>query len=110
MKRVAVDNSEIRRFYAECQEMVAHWNKARPERGGKFKATLELVNRQTDELVIRLDPEPAGLGKGARMTILQICFDHTTSTFEGKTPGLPIDNTQVVTLDDIQRTLDRFNP
>ncbi len=110
MKRAVVDNSEIKAFYDKCQEIVSYWNANRPDRGGEINVTLELVSRKTDELVIRIDPELGGFGKVARLTILQIWFDPATSTFMGKTPGLPTDNTQKVTLDDLERTLNKFNP
>ena len=105
-----VDNTKIREFYNSCQELVSYWNAKQPDSGGKLKVTLEVYKRDSDELVVRIDPLPPGTGRSGRMTILLISFNHEKQILEGYTPGLPLDNTTTVTLEHLQTTLEKFKP
>ena len=108
--KTKVDNTAIRAFYDEVQEVVSRWNSARHDGGGELKVSLEPVDKQGEELVIRIDAEPYVTSGPGRMTLLQIWFDPNSSEMMGKTPGLPVDNTEPITIDRIQQTLKSFNP
>ena len=110
MKRTVVNNTAIKAFFVKCQKAISYWNANRHDGGGEIKASLELVNSRTDELVIRLDAEPHGVGVAGRMTMLQIWFDSKKSMIMRKTPLLPTDNTKEMTLEVLQCVLDTFDP
>jgi hypothetical protein len=109
-KPEVVDNTQIRNFYDGCQEIVSRWNKQRPDNGGELVVTLELHRKGSDRLVIRIDPHPPGTGQAPRMTILLIWYNPDMLIFESTTPGLPLDLTDPITLEQLHATLQRFNP
>jgi hypothetical protein len=109
-KPEVVDNTLIREFYDNCQEVVSRWNKERPDNGGELIATLELHKKSSDQLVIRIDPHPPGTGRAPRMTILMIWYNPDKKSFESVTPGMPLDTTDPITLEQLHCTLLRFNP
>ncbi len=109
-KPKVVDNTKIREFYDNCQEMVSRWNKVRPDNGGELVVTLELHKKGSNQLVIRIDPHPPGTGRAPRMTILMIWYNPDKQIFESMTPGMPLGTTDPITLEQLDATLQRFNP
>jgi hypothetical protein len=109
-KPQVVDNTQIREFYDSCQEIVSRWNKGRPDNGGELAVSLELHKKGSNQLVIRIDPHPPGTGRAPRMTILQISYNPEKKVFESMTPGMPLDLTDPITLEQLNATLQRFNP
>lgn len=111
MKKAVVDNSEIGAFYDECQEIVSRWNARRNDGGGEIRVTLEDMDRRTTQKVIRIDAEPYPIRKNeGRMTMLQIWYDADKALMLAKTPLLPVDNMESITIDRLHQTLEHFNP
>lgn len=111
MKKIVVDNSEIEAFYDQCQELVSRWNARRHDGGGEIRVTLENVQRRTTQKVIRIDAEPYPARKNeGRMTMLQIWYDAERKAMLAKTPQIPVDNTEQITIDRLHQTLEHFNP
>ncbi len=109
-KKVSVSNDAIISFYNECQEVVSRWNANRHDGGGEINVCLEEASTLTTQKIIRIDAKPYPSGTSGRMTMLQIWFNAESSFFLGKTPGLPIDNTEKITIDMLHRILENFNP
>lgn len=111
VNRTVVDNSVIEAFFSKCQKIASRWNAGRHDGGGEIRATLEDMQRHTTQKMIRIDAEPDPVYKNeGRMTLLQIWYDAARGVMLAKTPGLPIDNTQPITIRGLRQTLEHFNP
>ncbi|MFN3188576.1 MAG: hypothetical protein ACK42D_03505 [Candidatus Paceibacteria bacterium] len=108
------DNSQIEKFYGECQKMISNWNEENPAGNVGLMATLGNFRNTDGELSIRFEAEPksSNLDDIGKVTLFDIWFDYEKYIFFGTLPSLPfleVVTTIPVTLDKLHDWLEDFN-
>lgn len=103
-----VDNSRIEGFFRELQVIVARWNEEHSDIGS-WRLELEGRLRGSGQRVVRLYPEPKGVGGSATITALEVWFDADSGKFYQKTPRLPVDTTRETSIGTLQHVFETLS-